>query len=135
MKNVADIFDAWPSVAEFSRDLGVPYTTAFSWKERGAIPGEHWLAIVRAANRRSHPEVTVELLALLHAGETTSIQPAGFAEEEPATGVGSPSSRIGESSNRTGHFSRWKHLRRTHFASSEEIVEHIRALRDEWDRR
>lgn len=34
-----------------------------------------------------------------------------------------------------GHFSRWRHLRRTRFRDAEEIVAHIRALRDEWDRR
>jgi len=34
-----------------------------------------------------------------------------------------------------GHFSRFKRLRRSHFASGEEIVAHVRALREEWDRR
>jgi hypothetical protein len=32
----------------------------------------------------------------------------------------------------TGHFSRFKHLRRSHFTSSAEVVDHVRALRDEW---
>ncbi|MEP9379618.1 hypothetical protein ABLE91_23105 [Aquabacter sp. CN5-332] len=34
-----------------------------------------------------------------------------------------------------GHFSRWQHLRRDHFDTPQDIVDHIRALRDEWDRR
>ena len=34
-----------------------------------------------------------------------------------------------------GHFTRWKHLRRTEFLTTDEIVDHVRALRDEWDRR
>jgi len=34
-----------------------------------------------------------------------------------------------------GHFSRWQHLRQSHFATPQDIVDHIRALRDEWDRR
>ncbi len=34
-----------------------------------------------------------------------------------------------------GHFTRWKHLRRAEFLTTEEIVDHVRALRDEWDRR
>jgi hypothetical protein len=34
-----------------------------------------------------------------------------------------------------GPFSRWRHLRRADFASADEIVAHIRALREEWDRR
>ncbi len=33
------------------------------------------------------------------------------------------------------HFARFKHLRRMHFKTSAEINDHIRALRDEWDRR
>ena len=34
-----------------------------------------------------------------------------------------------------GQFSRWKHLRRSHFASGGEIGAHVEALRDEWARR
>lgn len=34
---------------------------------------------------------------------------------------------------RPGHFSRFKHLRRNNFATAEDVVAHIRALRDEWD--
>ncbi len=34
-----------------------------------------------------------------------------------------------------GHFSRWRHVKRSRFRDAEEIVAHIRALRDEWDRR
>ncbi|MFG1412709.1 MAG: hypothetical protein ABII76_09695 [Pseudomonadota bacterium] len=34
-----------------------------------------------------------------------------------------------------GHFTKWQNARRSHFESSEEIVAHVRALRDEWDRR
>jgi YdaS antitoxin of YdaST toxin-antitoxin system len=35
----------------------------------------------------------------------------------------------------TRHFSRFWHLRKSHFDSGEEIVAHVRALREEWDRR
>jgi DNA-binding transcriptional regulator YdaS (Cro superfamily) len=35
----------------------------------------------------------------------------------------------------SGHFSRFKHLRRSHFATAEQIDEHVDALRDEWARR
>lgn len=34
----------------------------------------------------------------------------------------------------SAHFSRFFGLQRTHFRSSDEIVAHVRALRDEWDR-
>ncbi|TDT96863.1 hypothetical protein DFO45_2066 [Azorhizobium sp. AG788] len=36
---------------------------------------------------------------------------------------------------REGHFSRWGHLRQTRFETPEGVVAHVRALRDEWDRR
>lgn len=49
-------------------------------------------------------------------------------QEEPAGG-----SAIAPSE--TGHFTRWKERRRADFSSAEEIDAHIRALRDEWDRR
>jgi hypothetical protein len=34
-----------------------------------------------------------------------------------------------------GHFSRHKHIRRDRFRTAEEIEDHIRALRDEWNHR
>jgi len=34
-----------------------------------------------------------------------------------------------------GHFSKWRHLRRSNFASAAEIDAHINALREEWTRR
>jgi hypothetical protein len=35
----------------------------------------------------------------------------------------------------TGHFSRYRHLRRSNFASADEVSAHIDALRSEWERR
>jgi hypothetical protein len=46
---------------------------------------------------------------------------------EDARGADSEVSR-----SSAGHFSRFKHLRRPHFASSAEVIDHVRALRDEW---
>ena len=34
-----------------------------------------------------------------------------------------------------GHFSRFRHLARDNFHGMDEIVAHVRALRDEWDER
>jgi hypothetical protein len=134
MQTVADVIAAWPSVAELARDLGIPYPTVAAWKQRGFIRPEYWHDIVRAARRRGHPEITAELLAKIHARKLQPNRPAGFAEEEqPRLRVSGPAQ--GEPPSDAGHFSRWKHLRRAHFTSSEEIVAHIRALRDEWDRR
>lgn len=57
-------------------------------------------------------------------------------QEEPQLHV-SPGQlhALGQGDARAGHFSRWRHLRRAEFASAEEIVDHVRALREEWDRR
>lgn len=51
-------------------------------------------------------------------------------KEPPRKGIPPLSSKKAK-----GHFSRFKHLRRSHFSSSEEINDHVRSLRDEWDRR
>ena len=55
---------------------------------------------------------------LTHASVTISL-----AEEAP------------DPSPAAGHFTQWKHLRRSEFFTPEEIVDHVRALRDEWERR
>ena len=34
-----------------------------------------------------------------------------------------------------GHFSRFRHLARANFNNMDEVVAHLRALRDEWDER
>lgn len=132
MQKVADIFKAWPSLAEFVRDLGVPYQTASAWKARGSISSEHWLAIVHAARRRGNFEITTELLARLHARQPNPANPNGFAEE----GATMPALEQAEGTNQqTGHFSRWKQLRVPHYATADDTVRHIDALRDEWERR
>lgn len=35
----------------------------------------------------------------------------------------------------SGGFSRYRHLAQPHFQSTEEVVAHVNALRDEWDER
>jgi len=140
MQNVADIFAAWPSDAEFGRDIGVAYPTVSAWKQRGSIPAAYWWHIIRAGAQRGHPEITADLLARLHARKASDGRPSGFAEEERPTILDAPETlKPDEGPNgyttATGHFSRWKHLRRTNFASPAEITAHINALREEWDRR
>src|SRR6266478_2501519 len=68
MQNVADIFAAWPSDAEFGRDIGVPYPTVSAWKQRESIPAAYWWHIIRAAAQRGHPEITADLQAISPAG-------------------------------------------------------------------
>ena len=139
MQSVSDIFTAWPSDAEFGRDIGVPYPTISAWKQRASIPAAYWWQIIRAAAQRGHPEITADLLAELHARKANN-GPSGFAEEDGrSTIVGSRATSKPENGPNgnmaAGHFSRWKHLRRANFTSPGEIVAHINALREEWDRR
>jgi hypothetical protein len=146
MQTVADIFAVWPSDAEFGRDVGVAYTTAASWKQRGSIPAAYWHQVTEAAKRRGRPEVTADLLARLHARdreETPSgLASSGFAEEGRPFMVSPGDVKVDERPElkasrgfSTGHFSRWKHLRRSNFASGDEIAAHVDALREEWARR
>ncbi|PWR24550.1 carph-isopro domain-containing protein [Zavarzinia aquatilis] len=63
MESVASIIALWPSAEEFARDLGVPGVTVRQWRRRGAVPPRHWNGIVRAANLRGLPGITIQCLA------------------------------------------------------------------------
>ena len=52
----------WPSWKELSRDLGLPYTTVFSWKSRKSIPAGYDLDLIEAAARRG-ARLTLDELA------------------------------------------------------------------------
>ena len=138
MRNVEELCNLWPSDAELARDLGVPYPTVAAWKQRGSIPAPYWRQLVRAAKVRHLSQVTADLLADLHARKDAGASAPGFAEEEapsfmPSTAVTDETN--GSARRAAGHFSRFKHLRRAHFRSAEEIEDHIRALREEWSHR
>ena len=137
MQYVSDFFALWPSDADLGRDIGVPYSTVAAWKQRRSIPVAYWREIIRAARRRGFQEITADLLVDLHARGQPA-EHSEFGEEDRPFQQSQPERRsveIGERPIETGHFSRFKHLRRSNFASVEEINEHIRALREEWDRR
>ena len=138
MQTVTEICNLWPSDAELARDLQIPYPTVAAWKQRGSIPAGHWRDLVRAAQARNLRQVTTDLLADLHARTNTRSPARGFGESEPAPyrpPTGSSVSETGPNASVMGHFSRFKHLRRSNFVSAEEVADHVRALRDEWDRR
>ncbi len=58
------IFTLWPTTADLASDLGVPYTTAASWRARGNIPAKHDMDLVAAAAARGR-ELKLETLAEL----------------------------------------------------------------------
>ncbi len=133
MKGVDRIIAQWPSTADLGRDLGLPYSTVAAWKQRGSIPVAYWQRLVHAAQRRGYRDITGDLLIETH-GETAVDRPlGGFAEEPPP--IAGEQRDSADGGTRAGQFSRWKQLRRGHFASVAEIAEHMRALRSEWDRR
>jgi hypothetical protein len=138
MQNVSELCNVWPSDADLARDLGVPYPTVAAWKQRGSIPASYWRRLLRAAKARRLTQVTADLLIDLHARKPIGTSEPGFAEEETAPFVSSKAAN-GTAKDvakpAAGHFSRFKHLRRMHFRSAEEIEDHIRALRDEWSHR
>lgn len=51
----------WPKTADLAHDLGVPYTTAAAWKQRGSIPAKHFAAMIVAAQARGE-SLTFEML-------------------------------------------------------------------------
>jgi hypothetical protein len=137
--SVSDVFAALGGNSSVARLLGVGASTTSEMKRRGRIPAEYWRDLIAAAQRQGRPEITLEVLAKLHARKPTASTGGGFSESAETvdlrpTDDGSPSAAEPPLTT-TGQFSRWKHLRRPHFASSEEINAHISALRDEWDRR
>jgi hypothetical protein len=138
MQNVAEIFAIWPSDADLAREIGLSYPTVASWKQRGSIPVAYWRPLIQAARKRKHPEITADLLVELHAREPKSERP-GLAEADALYDAQheAASERDGDKAGPgdTGHFSRYKHARRNHFKTAEEIEEHIRALREEWSHR
>lgn len=44
----------WPTWKDLSDDLGLPYTTVWSWKVRNRIPAEYDGDIIAAAIGRGH---------------------------------------------------------------------------------
>jgi hypothetical protein len=138
MQNISELCSLWPSDAELARDLGVPYPTVAAWKQRGSIPASYWRQLLRAATARRLTQVTADLLTDLHARKDSGAPETGFAEEEAPSFT--PSAAVtdvakGSAKPAAGHFSRFKHLRRMHFRSAEEIEDHVRALREEWSHR
>ena len=131
MTEVSDIIDIWPSMAELGRDLDLPYSTVAAWRQRGSIPAQHWLALIRAGRRRGHATLTSDLLTEAHGLASDPPRSGGLAESDLPPADRAP--RTAAEGN--GQFSRWKAVRRPHFASMDEIVDHVRALRDEWERR
>lgn len=114
-----------------ARRLGNISSQAVSQWRR--VPAEWVIAVERETGvPRS------ELRPDLYPASETDTYPEGG--RGPARGLAEGSRpmtdrRPDDAPRRDGHFSRFAHLRRAHFASGREIDDHIEALRDEWARR
>lgn len=128
---IHDIFDALGGPAAIARELRIKPSTASEMKRRGSIPAEYWAELAAIAERRRHPEINADLLAALHARPSRAeLAAEASPERRPAAVLASHTDGPEQA-----HFARFKHLRRMHFKTTAEINDHIRALRDEWDRR
>ena len=96
------------------RLLGISSQAVSQWER---IPADRVLDVERATGVSRH-----ELRPDIYQGPASNRPYEGRPSIQPAD-------------RRDRHFSKFGHLRRTHFASGGEIDEHIRALREEWDRR
>lgn len=87
MKTIRDVIDRWESAEVLAGELGQKGVTVRAWRNRGAIPPRYWLNLVEAARRRGFPDVTLELLAQIHAspaGRLSEAEPIGSAAEGAA---------------------------------------------------
>jgi hypothetical protein len=63
MDTFAAIMAAWPTDADFARDIGIRPNHGQVMKARGSIPPGYWPDVVRAAEARRIEGVTIERLA------------------------------------------------------------------------
>lgn len=52
----------WPTMKELADDLGVPYSTAAAWFQRGSFPAKRDLDLIEAAQKRGQT-LTLEQIA------------------------------------------------------------------------
>jgi hypothetical protein len=68
MKQISQIFDAWPDpkVANVARDLGITTEHAAQMKARGSIPVRYWPRLVDSAKERGIRGINYDVLVSLH---------------------------------------------------------------------
>lgn len=65
MKDHADIIALWPNFQSFADDLAIKRNHGRVMKARASIPPEYWPVVVRAAEERGIPGISLEVLANL----------------------------------------------------------------------
>lgn len=79
MDTVASIMGAWPTDADFARDIGVKPNHGQVMKARGSIPPSYWPDVVSAARQRGIEGVTIERLAAMAASRRSRHRGIGEA--------------------------------------------------------
>lgn len=65
MKTFQELIDKWPNLADFCRDVSVPYERGRKWYSTNSIPHGYANTVVSAAQKRGLDTVTLKLLAEL----------------------------------------------------------------------
>ena len=63
MEKFADVIALWGTAESLGKDIGESGITVRAWRNRNSIPGEHWQKLVKAAEARGFPGVTLDVLA------------------------------------------------------------------------
>ena len=63
MDTFQDVINAWPSVAAFSEDIGVPVAHVRMMKRRNSIPAWFWADAIESAKARRIKGVNLTLFA------------------------------------------------------------------------
>ena len=59
-----DVIDLWPTARSLAEDLDENTATVHKWRQRNNIPGEKWLALSQAAQRRGYKVPLISLARL-----------------------------------------------------------------------
>lgn len=60
---ISALIDTWPTIAEFSAEVGCGYEAARQMRRRESIAPEHWANVISASEARQIDGVTYEWLA------------------------------------------------------------------------
>jgi len=60
--SIRELIDIWPSVSQFSKDIGCGYEAARKMRARNRIAPEHWENVLRAARGKGLSWVTTDWL-------------------------------------------------------------------------
>lgn len=72
MDTFRDIIDAWPSAAEFARDVGTSGVNARGMRRDNRLPANFWVEAIQKAEERGIEGVTLERLADIAANRTAA---------------------------------------------------------------